>query len=290
MCPHGLPELKAKRGHMRWDTFVRIVDEAQHFAHEADLFGGGEALLHPRIFDMIRYTREAGIHSRLHTNATVLTEEKSRKLIESGLDYLSFSFDGYSKEEYERIRVNASYEQTLDNILTFLHIKQELNCSKPYTVIQVIETKPLDEKLRQKRRDLQAHFVDLPVDKFRFIHRHNYGGKVEGLPLQARAHFTPCTFPWYAIFILWDGTIVPCCVDWWGEYSLGNIAKTSLTEVWNSDRMINLRQKLTSKESYLEIAMCANCDRLWRQEQLGVPQRSSEVVKEFLRRNLIGYG
>jgi len=284
-----LSELKAKRGHMEWETFAHGVDEAKHLAHGADLFGGGEALLHPRIFDMIRYTHEAGIHSRLHTNATVLTEEKSKKLIESGLDYLSFSFDGYSKEEYEHIRVNARYEQTLDHILTFLRIKQELNCSKPYTVIQVIETTSLDEELRQKRRDLQARFAGLPVDKFRFIHRHNYGGKVEDLPFKARTRFTPCTFPWYATFVLWDGTIVPCCVDWWGEYRLGNIAETCLAEAWNNDRMINLRQKLALKESYAEITMCANCDRLWRQEQLGVPQRSFEVVKEFLQRNLVGY-
>jgi radical SAM protein with 4Fe4S-binding SPASM domain len=290
MCPHGLPEQKAKRGHMKWETFTRIVDEAQHFIHEADLFGGGEALLHPRIFDMIRYAHDAGIRSRLHTNATVLNEEKSKKIIESGLDFLSFSFDGYSKEEYERTRVNASYEDTLNNILIFLRTRHELGSRQPYTVIQVIETMRLDKELRQKRHDLQARFAGLPVDKFHFIRQHNYGGKVGELAYAERAHFSPCTFPWYASFVLWDGTIVPCCVDWWGEYSLGNIAETSLAEAWNSDRMMHLRAKLASEEHYGEIAMCADCDRLWRQKRFGVPQRGFEVVKEFLQRNLLGYG
>jgi MoaA/NifB/PqqE/SkfB family radical SAM enzyme len=289
MCPHGLLEQKAERGHMKWEVFTRIIDDAQHLIHEADLFGGGEPLLHPRIFDMVRYAHDAGINSRLHTNATILTREKSIMLIKSGLDFLSFSFDGYSKEEYERTRVNASYEKTLNNILTFLCAKQELGSKKPHTVIQVIETTPLDKEPSRRRQDLQARFASLPVDKFHFIRQHNYGGKVEKLAPAERIRFSPCTFPWYASFVLWDGTIVPCCVDWWGEYGLGNVAETSLVEAWNSERMVALREKLSSEEHYAEIAMCVDCDRPWRQRRFGVPQRSFKVVKEFLQHNLVGY-
>ena len=33
--------------------------------------------------------------------------------------------------------------------------------------------------------------------------------------------YTPCMFLWYSMSILWDGRVVPCCIDFKGEYILG---------------------------------------------------------------------
>ena len=62
----------------------------------------------------------------------------STLIIDSGLDLLSFSFDGFQKEPYEKIRIGSNFEKTLANILQFLRIKKELK-SKAFTVFQVID-------------------------------------------------------------------------------------------------------------------------------------------------------
>ena len=50
----------------------------------------GESMLHPKLFEIIEYVKEVGCTSMLHTNGTLLTKDKSTKLVNSSLDYLSF--------------------------------------------------------------------------------------------------------------------------------------------------------------------------------------------------------
>ena len=79
-----------------------------------------------------------GIVTRFHTNGTLLDEDKSRRLIDSGLDQFAFSFDGFDAETYEKIRVNAKFEKTVGNIVRFLEIKKEMGAKKPATFIELI--------------------------------------------------------------------------------------------------------------------------------------------------------
>lgn len=282
ICPHG-QEPQRKRGMMSFDLFQKTIDQAKGFVFEADLFGGGEPLLHPLIFDFIRYASGNGIRTRLHTNATRLTEEMSQELLRSGLDFLSLSFDGHDKESYERQRVNAEYDTTLSNIKGFLTAKKELAASRPYTVVQAVEGEAdIASGAEKARKALLAQFGGLPVDEIKVIPQHNYGGKVGSTAKGGPVTYTPCTFPWYSIFVLWDGSIVPCCLDWGGDYALGNVASTSLSYAWQSDKLAKLREALAAGD-VAQIPLCANCDRLWQRTYFGIPNRSAKALRSFLR-------
>ncbi len=113
MCTSkDIPEDKI--GYMDWGLYKKIIDEARDFVYDINLFLGGESLFHKRLPDMIRYAKENGIGTRLSTNATVLTKEKREALLDAGLDFIIFSFDGYEKEVYENIRVNAIAPATVN--------------------------------------------------------------------------------------------------------------------------------------------------------------------------------
>ncbi|RLF38608.1 MAG: radical SAM protein, partial [Thermoplasmata archaeon] len=115
-----------KKGYMDFEVFKKIIDEVKGHTHDISIHHRGESLLHPKLPDMIRYATESGVYVKLHTNATLLSEKKSIELIESGLNLLSFSFDGYGKEEYEKIRIGANFEKTLENIKNFIKIREDL--------------------------------------------------------------------------------------------------------------------------------------------------------------------
>ncbi len=56
---------------------------------------GGEPMLHPRIFDLVRHAHAAGIpRVRMISNAYLLNEDKVRHLSEAGLDHMQISVDG----------------------------------------------------------------------------------------------------------------------------------------------------------------------------------------------------
>ena len=125
MCPNkSLP--KEKKGFMEFGLFRKIIDEARHFAFDVNLLHRGESLLHPDFFRMVRWAHDAGLFTKFHTNGTLLDEAKSRALLQSGIDQLTFSFDGYDKDTYEAIRVNADFAKTVANIVRFLELKKGL--------------------------------------------------------------------------------------------------------------------------------------------------------------------
>ena len=279
MCPNK-DLIKEQRGFMELELFQKIVDEAKDFAFDVHLLHRGESLSHPDFFKMVRYAHDAGLTTRFHTNGTLLTEEKSRLLLDSGLDQFAFSFDGFTAEDYEKIRVNASFEKTVGNIIRFLELKKERKAKKPVTFIELIHFPDVFRKTDKARRKAFAdRFKGLPLDKIHIKELHNWAGET-GSPDRGTTAYGPCTFLWHALIIFWDGTVVPCTQDFFGSYALGNVRDSSLREIWNNDKMIALRRKLVDRD-IADLETCFRCDRLLRPTFLGIP-------REYLGRLLAG--
>ena len=275
-----------KKGFMDLDLYKKIIDEIGVYAHDICLSHRGEPLMHPDIFEMIEYAKKKGLYIRLHTNATLLTEEKSCKLLESGLDLISFSFDGYNKETYEKIRVNANFDETLDNIAFLLKRKREMKKKSPYTILEVIEFPQYAQEMNQTNRKKFEMVLDsMHLDEFIIKKLHNWGGDYS-LETEKKnsGNYLPCTFPWYASVILWDGTVVPCPQDFLGSYQVGNVSDNRLSELWNNDKMISLRKKMVNNDIQ-DLKACINCDRLYRKTIFGAP---TQYLIPFLLDN-IGY-
>ena len=277
-----------KKGYMNLDLFKRIIDEISDYSQDIYLHHRGEPLLHPDIFEMIKYAKHKGLQTKMHTNATLLTEEKSLKLLESGLDFVSFSFDGYTKETYEKIRVNASFEKTLSNIIHFLELKKKFGNIKPYTILQFLDIPGVKADIEIKQTLLNK-FHSLPVDEIRMIPVHNWGGNVELTQKNPEiSDFNRlCTFPWYSLTILWDGTVVPCPQDFMGEIELGNARTNTIRQIWNDKKMIQLRKKMVDGK-YCELKVCNKCDRLLRNTLFGsmIPKQNFFT---FIYENVFGF-
>jgi len=283
-CPQSSPSA-VPRGYMDYELYQKIISEAKGGVYDINLCHRGESLFHKRIIDMIVLAREAGLKTRLHTNATIMNKDMSRELLRSGLDLISFSFDGFEKETYEKLRVNANYEKTLNNILNFLHLKQKLRLNKPYTIFQVIDSG--DEVSSEVQRDFIHQFDKLPLDKLYIKLPHNWGGIIpeERVAAAKPKAYSHCTFCWYSLTILWDGTVLPCPQDYFAKIPLGSLQHSTLMEVWNGGTMVKLRRSFITRD-YDHITPCKNCDRLCRKTLLGIPTIN---MKTFLKENLLGY-
>ena len=125
MCPNDKFE-KNELEFMEINMFHKIVDKIKSSASSAYLLVSGESLLHPQIYPMIKYAREQNIRPLVNTNATTLVSAKQRLgLLTSGVEHITFAFDGYTKEAYEKIRVGAKYDSVIDGIKKFLVEKKK---------------------------------------------------------------------------------------------------------------------------------------------------------------------
>ncbi len=272
------------------DLYKRIINEAAGAIYDVNLFHRGEPLLHPQIVDMISYAAAKKIGTRLHTNGTLLDRKLSRDIILAGLDMISFSFDGYTRKEYEKNRAGADYERTLENIKEFLTIKKELRAKKPLTVIQVMEcgSNGKTSKRLQQRYHFLKRFDGHAPDRITTRKPHNWGGLLNGygpgpnsLPVTTEH---ACTFPWYSLTIFFDGRVYPCPQDFMGKIPIGDLKKNSIREIFNGQAIKELRKMFKSKK-IIKSLPCSSCDRIIRNTFMGIPK---EYINAFIKDNISG--
>lgn len=285
VCPNAT-DTTSERGDMAFDLYTRLIEECRGRVHDINLSHRGESLYHPRLAEMVKLAGACGIRTRLHTNATMLDDDTATALIDAGLDLISFSFDGFDKENYEAIRCGAIYESTLANIFGFLKQRKERDSQTPYTILQVIAS---PNRSVGDREAFLAQFRDLPLDKLYVKEPHNWAGNVGEKAVETGSPPGPvrssCTFNYYSLTVLWDGRVVPCPQDWYAECVLGDLNRSSLEAIWNGKEMRGIRTRMQSLNvSGLE--PCDRCDRIRRRTLLGVPV---ENLKAFLGETLGGY-
>jgi radical SAM protein with 4Fe4S-binding SPASM domain len=253
MCPRETFYFPPKD--MELEVFRKLIDESKDFLEFAVPYGAGEPLLNPEIYDMLAYCRSAGIPTGISTNATVLTEAASRRLIESGLDYIIFAFDGATRETYELYRKGADFEKVRNNILTFLRVKKEMK-SKIFCIVQVVRLKENQHEIPDLIRMWRVEGVDEVRVKKDEVHIE--GSAIPGDSGSRPPLRHPCYLLWRGpMYVHYDGTVFPCCYIY-PEEPLGNIRKNSLAEIWNSDKMVQLREAHVRGELG-PYKVCQNC-------------------------------
>ena len=111
------------------------------------------------------------------------------------------------------------------------------------------------------------------ISKTKFSLRAHYDLKDYGLKLNNRSGVidwigfedhdieklkgTPCYYPFYKLFIDWDGKALFCSNDWGKEIIVGNLVKEKLFDVWFSDKMYEIRKKLSVGDR--NFSPCKSC-------------------------------
>ncbi len=279
MCPNK--DLTSKnKGYMDFELFKKIVDESKDFVFDISLLHRGESLLHPEFLKFLNYATRFNWKTKLHTNGTLLTEEISRGIIESRLSRISFSFDGYQPKTYEKIRVGAKFDEVVDNIKKLLTLKKEMKSTTPVVAIELIDFPNSEISDEGKKREFLKNFEGLGLNEVIVKKIHNWAGYIR--TKNTKIHFTPCTFLWNGLIILWDGTAMPCAQDFFEHYPLESVKDKSIKEIWNGERLVNLRDKHV-KQNISDIQTCNSCDRVWRKTFLGIP---TESLWDFIRRKM----
>lgn len=250
MCPHQ--NMNREKGYMPEPLFKKIIDEVKGKSEFVYLYSTGESLLHPDFFNFAEYIRGKELKTCISTNITLLNEERSRKLIESGIDFIVLPLDGIDKQTYEKIRVGAQFEKNLLTIKRFLQLKIELraNC---HVEVQFV--------LMDKNKDGVDHLNKLftkeeisAINSFRIKPVYIY----PSINTENIFHNHPCYFLWSMMTIEWDGKVPICCMDFDAEVVLGDIRESSIYEIWNNQKFAFLRE-LHKNLEYEKMPLCNRC-------------------------------
>lgn len=239
-----------RKGSISFELVKKIIDEGS----DRNLYGvkfniRGEPLLHPKICDFVRYAKEKGlIDVYFNTNAMLLTDEAARGLIDAGLDRLSISAEGYTKEIYEKYRVGAEFETVLSNIERIQAMKRKLGVEHPKVRVQTVMLPDVEQEFDEYKK-----YWSGKVDEVAYLDYKEMKMKKLGV----RSPWV-CPQIWQRMAVWWDGTILPCNHDDDAALCLGNVNMMTIHEAWHSKRLNDLRNAHKNGRAH-EVEACDGC-------------------------------
>ena len=237
-------------GHMTYETFREIVDQAENNVEFISLASRGEPLMCNDIEKMLAYTRNKFLNLKINTNASVLTESKIHSILQSGVKTLVFSADAADEELYEKLRVNGNFKKIIKNIKLFKEIRE-----KHYPKAKII-TRVSGVKVNESQNfeDMKNFWNEL-VDQVAFV---DYCPWEDVYSSKKNELKKPCTELWRRMYVWWDGVANPCEVDFKSSLTVGKIDKNNIGSLWTSSAYDDLRKKHKSNLR-LNLDPCNKC-------------------------------
>jgi radical SAM protein with 4Fe4S-binding SPASM domain len=261
-------------GYMKLDLFRRIIDEgADEGLCSIKLSFRGEPTLHQRLPEMVAYAKQKGILDvYFNTNATLLTDTLIHLLIDAGLDRISVSFEGVTKETYERYRPGAKYEQVIENVQRLRRIRDARGLGYPQIRMQTVMLPELRQVFGQ-----YTEFWKPWVDEVAYLDARREGSQDDHRGLRSE---WACPFLWQRMTILWDGTLLPCLMHGVTDFSLlalGNVQESSIKTLWQSEQAARYRALHQAGRAH-ELEACDRCSfRAMELEKLGITKASASA-------------
>lgn len=132
LCPVGLKMTAPEKGFLKFDDFRLVLDSTKKYLMRIDFGDWGEPFLNPDIFDMIKYAESCKVMTAASTNLHWFKDRDDlKKIIDSGLSFLTISLHGVSQESYNAYQPGKSFEQAIEKTRHLVDLKKEFKKSEP---------------------------------------------------------------------------------------------------------------------------------------------------------------
>ena len=234
--------MNREEGFMDFGLFKKIIDDAPGLEHLC-MHNWGEPLLNKDIFRMFDYAAQSGVqHIVMNTNGTLLTDKMIDRIVASPLSVIRFSIDG-SAETFKKIR-GVDLDKIEKNILK---LKKKKDALRPELGMGVVFT--VEEETEEDVEAYVAHWETI-VDHVRMQPKLIQSPRQDVCP-------EPFGKDYGKLVVLWDGTVIPCCVDYNATLALGNAWTDKVMDLWQGAAIEQLRQQHLAGNFP---GVCVNCN------------------------------
>jgi radical SAM protein with 4Fe4S-binding SPASM domain len=248
--------MRREKKTMSDELFERIAGQAAEYGIEwVNLQFYGEPLLDEKIFDRICRLKKDKIKVKFNTNASRLTNENARKLLDTGIDQVNISFDSTTKEKYNRIRVGLDYDAVVANIENFLEMKKN---TPTQTLMTFVSMKQNENEVKEFKRKWKGK-----SDKVLIGFARNWAGQLEVQVSEKDKYLCAdkniCRALWSDMVIMQDGKVALCCSDYDGLVCMGDLNYQTFGEVWNGESFVTYRRyhRIGKRR---KLKLCRQCD------------------------------
>ena len=213
-CPRHDPEVYPNRNLNTTVEDASIIAKRLadfNYVGRISFSGFGENFLNKKFNEIVQAMRKELPNNlfECNTNGDFLNKKTTQQIYESGMDMLYINlYDGLEQTEH------------------FISIMKEADISEDKYKLRAHHTQ--DEwGLFVNNRSGMIDWIGFDEDDIE-----NLKGKV-------------CHYPYYKMFVDWNGDVLFCSNDWGREIVVGNLIESSVMDVWMSDEMKKVRDRLS---------------------------------------------
>ncbi|MFA5190383.1 MAG: radical SAM protein [Verrucomicrobiia bacterium] len=278
-CPTGQRLGRLSKGVLSYENFATILRKIAPYAKHVWLFYWGEPFLNKDLPRMIAACAELGIETTLNSNLTVrdFTEDEATTIVTSGLSILYASIDGASQGTYSRYRIGGSFERALRNLERLRLARDRVGLVRPHLLWKFLVNAHNQHELKAavqlaNKIGVSIKFDLMDVQGYKSWESRYHGKRratlqgmddhcecTNDMPDSNRS-CSPCRLPaprhaiklhhdlvycyqlFDAMFIHWDGHVLPCCNAFGDELFVGNLLTDDVETVWNGGAFRRCRE------------------------------------------------
>jgi MoaA/NifB/PqqE/SkfB family radical SAM enzyme len=283
--------------------FLKLRDFQQLLAknpwlHVIELSNYGEIFLNPEFLDILKYACERNVALTADTgvNLNNVKERVLEGLVQYKFRSITCSIDGASNETYKVYRVQGNFETVMENIRQINRFKQQYDSKYPHLQWQFVVFGHNEHEIplaRQLAHELGMTFsVKLswdtqfsPIRNQELIRKEIGAASREEYKQQHGADYMQklCHELWDKPQINWDGKVLGCCRNFWGDFG-GNAFRDGLLKSLNSEKITYARAMLLGKKVAREDIPCTTCDIYLDMREEGKWLRRPSFPYRVLRR------
>lgn len=263
MCPmHNEPPSKQDTIFMSREVLERCNEAVGNRDCNYEISAWGETYQHPEADDFIDLIRKQcpNTYMVVATNGTLLTPKRCERIVDSGLNYLSFSIDANSPETYKWLTGSDMYDKVARNLETLVETRAKKNAKHLKITAHIIGIKELSHEFDAFKKRWEGI-----VDRAIVRPYGNWAGMVDNngvSPAQTQhipAERYPCSWLWHATKVEPNGDVSKCFVHVTGDKDpLGNVLQDSFENIWRNDKMKAVRE-LHLEGRHDEVEHCKTC-------------------------------
>jgi len=266
-CIHAVRNYKVE--FMDETLLYRLLNEGRILGVSKLAFQvNGEPLMCRKLHAYIKHAKDIGYsYVFINTNGGLASTERLKELIDAGVDSIKFSFNAGTRETYLKIHGKDDFEKVLESIRYAKKYREEAGKN-----VKLLSTFAITTYTQDEIAIYESLFKDL-VDEYVTVAAHDSSGQmkkefeqyridkeIEGIIFLPKKK-TPCSSLFDEIYVISNGYMTACPMDFYYNLATYNMRKNSLKDAWHGEQMVELRKRhIENNVKGLLCNLCINKD------------------------------
>ena len=297
------PTLKQARDMISDDLMFSIMDQCVEAGIPKLSIGGtGEPMLHPRFVDYVVEAKRRGLWVSTTSNCSVLTEERTRTLLDAGIDRFNISIYSSTPDEHREYTKTDLFETAAERVKYFIRTARERGAKTQINVF-FLPLKGINSY--ERYREYWGPFLKdaglecVMKDEMNWAGLVKHMGSTNEWRVEENAFGRhevvqrtkiPCPHLRYYLHILHDGSVLPCCNI---PYSygnsvveFGNVNTERILDIWKKPQYLMFKEEHSRRNT--NFPFCTRCTDVYTIRRAELSVRGVGDVLVRLSRRLTG--